>query len=422
MTTLPPASATADVPAGPRDVRLIRWLTYLMFLMFAMTTDSVGVIIPEVIREFNLSLTQASAFHYATMAAIACSGMLLGGLADRLGHKRAILLGLLLFTISSYLFLAGAQFGFFLGLLVASGVAIGVFKTGALALIGDISHSTRHHTATMNAVEGFFGVGAIIGPAVVAALLAQGLSWKGLYVIAGTLSLLLLVVAAWVRYPVRHQPTAHAPVRWGDSLALMRHPQAMAFAIGLSLYVAVECAIYVWMPTLFRDYPGGNTFLATYALAIFFVLRAAGRFLGAWVLARYDWSRVLLVFSLGILGCFAVSTWAGPRWAVILLPLSGLFMSVIYPTLNSKGISCVPKHLHGSAAGLNLFFSCLAAAGGPLAMGAVGDAFGGARDAFVLATGFAGLLFLGLVYNAWRQPARQVLAARDRDDYAAAQS
>ena len=26
----------------------IKWLTYLMFMMFAMTTDAVGVIIPEV--------------------------------------------------------------------------------------------------------------------------------------------------------------------------------------------------------------------------------------------------------------------------------------------------------------------------------------------------------------------------------------
>ena len=46
-----------------------------------------------------------------------------------------------------------------------SGVAIGIFKTGALALIGDISRSTKEHTSIMNTVEGFFGVGSIIGPA-----------------------------------------------------------------------------------------------------------------------------------------------------------------------------------------------------------------------------------------------------------------
>ena len=63
-----------------------------------------------------------------------------------------------------------------------SGLAIGVFKTGALALIGDISTSTAQHTSIMNTAEGFFGVGAIIGPAILARLLTAGLSWTWLYV------------------------------------------------------------------------------------------------------------------------------------------------------------------------------------------------------------------------------------------------
>ncbi len=48
----------------------------------------------------------------------------------------------------------------------------------------------------------------------------------------------------------------------------------------------------------------------------------------------------------------------------------------MYPTLNSKGISCFPKAQHGAAAGVILFFTALAAAIGPLAMAAVSDAYG----------------------------------------------
>ena len=58
-----------------------------MFAMFAMTTDSVGLIIPEVIRTFELSLTAAGAFQYATMAGIAVAGLFLGQLADRFGRR-----------------------------------------------------------------------------------------------------------------------------------------------------------------------------------------------------------------------------------------------------------------------------------------------------------------------------------------------
>ncbi len=44
-----------------RNLATIKALTFVMFMMFAMTTDSVGVIIPEIIKQFSLSMTAASA-------------------------------------------------------------------------------------------------------------------------------------------------------------------------------------------------------------------------------------------------------------------------------------------------------------------------------------------------------------------------
>src|SRR4051794_25909926 len=124
------------------NLAVIKGLTYVMFAMFAMTTDSVGIIIPEVVRTFGLSLTAAGTFQYATMGGIAVAALLLGHLADRLGRRRTIILGLTLFAAACFLFTAGHSFLFFAALLAMSGVAIGIFKTGALALIGDLSSST----------------------------------------------------------------------------------------------------------------------------------------------------------------------------------------------------------------------------------------------------------------------------------------
>lgn len=398
----------------PGNIGVIKALTYLMFLMFAMTTDSVGVIIPRVIQEFDLGMTAAGSFHYATMSGIALAGLMLGFLADGLGRKRAIILGLALFAVTAFLFAVGQSFGFFVLLLFLSGAAIGVFKTAALALIGDISTSTKSHTATMNTVEGFFGVGAIIGPAVVAALLASGASWKWLYVIAGGLAVLLIATASAVRYP-KPAASRHKPADLKATLAMMGNPYALAFSLGTMLYVGVETAIYVWMPTLLADYRGPAILIATYALSIFFVLRAAGRFLGAWLLGRFAWTTVMVASSLAILISFAIALVGGRDAAVWSLPLSGLFMSVIYPTLNSKGISCLPKVQHGAVAGVILFFTCISAVLAPLAMGAVSDLFGGARYGFVLATGFALVLFIALLLNHLFDPSAARLARNDED-------
>jgi fucose permease len=104
-------------------------------------------------------------------------------------------------------------------------------------------------------------------------------------------------------------------------------------------------------------------------------------------------------------------------WAVYLLPLSGLFMSVIYPTLNSKGISCLPKRDHGAAAGVILFFTCVSAVVAPLAMGAMGDAMGHIVYGFWLAAGLAGALFLGALLNWIFNPTRALLERLDRSEY-----
>jgi fucose permease len=398
-----------------QNLAIVKTLTYLMFAMFAMTTDSVGVIIPEVIRTLRLSLTAAGTFQYATMTGIAVAGLFLGSLADRFGRRRTVVAGLALFAAACFLLPAGNTLRFFAVLLALSGLAIGIFKTGALALVGDVSRSTAEHTAFMNTLEGFFAVGAIVGPALLTRLLAAGLSWKWLYVIAGGLCVVLVVLALFVRYP--ETPHRAASTSLSGTGAALRNPYVLAFSTGAFLYVSVEAAIYVWMPTLLRGYTGSAAPLATYSLSVFFLLRAAGRFLGAWMLRQASWQLVLAVFSGAILACFALTVLGGVRWGVFLLPLSGLFMSVMYPTINSKGISCVHKSDHGAAAGVILFFTCVAAVVAPLMLGAAGDAFGDIIYGYWLATGFAVLLFCGSMLNWALNPTRAVLERRDMTEY-----
>ncbi|ESQ85247.1 hypothetical protein AEAC466_05920 [Asticcacaulis sp. AC466] len=408
--------STSHTRPEQASLRAIRILTYLMFMMFAMTTDSVGVIIPEVIKAFNLTMAEGGAFQYATMGGIALAGLGLGFLADRLGRKGTIMLGLVLFALNAFLFAVGDRFGFFLVLLFVSGAAIGIFKTGALALIGDISSSTASHTRTMNMVEGFFGVGAIIGPALVTQLLHAGLSWKWLYVIAGVLCLLLIVVAQVVKYPhsVRH---ADALPSLAVTLKVLSDPFALAFSAGAMLYVGVEAAIYVWMPTLLKAYSGSWLFLATYALSIFFILRAAGRFLGAAMLAKLRWTSVLVICSAAIFVCFCAAMIGGASVAIVSLPVSGLFMSVIYPTLNSKGISCFPKQQHGAVSGVILFFTCLSAAVAPFVMGAVSDAFHSPWYGFGVATALSAVLCVIMIANALSGLSDKRLALLDSSEY-----
>ena len=124
-----------------------------------------------------------------------------------------------------------------------------------------------------------------------------------------------------------------------------------------------------------------------------------------------------MIFSGCILACFACTVTGGVTWGVVLLPLSGLFMSVMYPTINSKGISCAHKSEHGAAAGVILFFTCVSAVVSPLLIGAAGDAFGDIIYGYWLASGFAVLLFGASLLNWLLNPTRAVLEERDMTEY-----
>ena len=296
-----------------------------------------------------------------------------------------------------------------------SGLAIGIFKTGALALVGDVSRSTAEHTAVMNTAEGFFGIGSIVGPAILAQLLSRGVSWKWLYVIAACVCGLLIAMTLLVKYP--RSSVSRGDFGANERLSAIRNPYVLAFSAGAFLYVGVEAAIYVWMPTLFASYRGPLVWVSAYSISIFFLLRAAGRFLGGWMLLRFRWHGVLALFSGTIFLCFILSMIGGVTVGIYLLPLSGLFMSVIYPTINSKGISCLPRSEHGSAAGVILFFTCVSAVLAPLMMGLVSDVMGHIAYGFWLATGLAALLFVGLLLNWMLDPTRSVLERLDASEY-----
>src|SRR5678815_5713818 len=114
---------------------------------------------------------------------------------------------------------------------------------------------------------------------------------------------------------------------WTSVLAVTRNRFVLLFSFGLFLYVAVEAAIYVWMPTLLAGYEGPGKWIAVYSISIFFLLRAGGRFLGAWMLNRLSWSAVLTICSGLILVCFAISIAGCVEWGVYSLPLSLIHIS-----------------------------------------------------------------------------------------------
>jgi fucose permease len=117
-----------------------------------------------------------------------------------------------------------------------------------------------------------------------------------------------------------------------------------------------------------------------------------GRFLGGVLLNRIKWIH-LLTFCLVAAAVIVVSvlplaknvqvdastSWLNAPLAAYLLPILGLFLAPIYPTLNSTILSAMPKHMHSSMAGLIVVFSALGGTFGSMITGNLFDVVGGEK-------------------------------------------
>ena len=354
------------------------------------------------------------------MAGIAAAGLCLGTLANRLGRRRTIVIGFTAFAAASFLFAVGKTFLYFVVLMGLSGLAIGVFKTRALALVGDISTSTTEHTSIMNTVEGFFSVGSIVGPAVLAYLLAHGVSWQWLYIIAGAMCVVLIVTALSVDLSEVDESSSRSWSPEEERLMTRQDPYVLAFSAGVFLYVGVEAAIYVWMPTLFASYRGHATWLAASGISIFFALRAVGRFLGAWMLHAVGGGRpTVAVLSGAYSGVFRVERGRGRGMggvsAARFRSLHGRDLSDAQferHQLRAEERSTAPRPASSS------FFTCPLRGNSPARNGRVERRhWTRSTYGFWLATGLAALLCAGLLLNWLVNPTDSVLARVDAADY-----
>ena len=196
----------------------------------------------------------------------------------------------------------------------------------------------------MNTVEGFFGIGSIIGPALLARLLTAGVSWKWLYVIAGTMCVLLVAIALLGQATRSTMQASEEPidlrrthgrdeesVRAGllaRSVPLRRHRVR-------HLCLDADAA---------RGLPRSGGFACRLQHFDFLLPARGGRFVGGWMLQPLFAGRPCS-------RCSAPRFWpassaqcrAAPEVAVYLLPISGLFMSVIYPDHQFQGHQLLPE-------------------------------------------------------------------------------
>jgi EmrB/QacA subfamily drug resistance transporter len=185
-----PAPLDVDRPVV-RSGRLALLLICLAQLMLVVDITAVNIALPTL--SADLGLTGGAVTWVVTAYVLAFGGlMLLGGrLADVVGRKRMLVVGLLVFTVGSLACGFAGSAGVLIGARVLQGVGAALLSPAALASVTTLFSGAER----VRALGVWAGVGAagFVGGLIVSGLLTGGPGWRWIFLINLPIGAVLLV-------------------------------------------------------------------------------------------------------------------------------------------------------------------------------------------------------------------------------------
>jgi len=350
-------------------------VTTALFFMVGFLTCLNDVVIPHLKSIFELNYAEALLVQFAFFSSYFIFSYPGGKLVERVGYKRAMVIGLLVMAAGAAGFLPAAYFALFplflaaLILLAAGMTVVQVAVNPYVTVIGPAATASSR----LNLAQAFNSVGTFIAPFVGGLLILGGatqltpermnsLSAAALQsyrevqadtvrlpYIAITVTLVLLAVAL-AAIKLRPQDSSaertqdFRPGAFAEALAkpasIWSRPWLLAGALGIFTYVGAEVAIgsllvnYMGLPQI----AGLKEAVAANFLMVYWGGAMIGRFIGSAVLQRVRTGPVL--GTAGIVACLLVvlSIVTHGHTAMYALLAVGLFNSIMFPSIFTLGI------------------------------------------------------------------------------------
>lgn len=388
----------------------------LTYMVFAMLLNSVAPVILQSMLTFGVDKAATSTLDACKDIPIALTSLLVAPYLPRVGYRRSMIIGLALVALACTSMPLASSFLATRLTFVAIGITFALIKVSVYSSIGLVTSDPKQHASITSTIEGLFMVGVLATSWVFSAFIDRGNPgnpvWLHVYWVLGGLAAAAAVI--WSITPLdesRIGSTNAATTEKTDVREMIRlawKPLVAVFLASAFIYVLIEQAVQTWLPTFNNEALGLSAALSVQLASVYSAGLAAGR-LGAGVLLRFvRWPTLLTVCLITAAGLLLVSVQSVPTpsvapsgWGSLpvrayILPLLGLFLAPVYPTICSAMLSALPIRQHASMTGLIVVFSALGGTLGSFITGRVFAATDG-RTAFMLALIPMGLLLVLLM-------------------------
>ncbi len=377
---------------------LIRLSLIFNYMVFAVLLNSVGAVILQVQRTFDVSKAEASVLEGFKDLPIAIFSFIVASFLPKLGIRKGMLIAL--FAVAGLCFLMPViadEFWYFKMLFAVVGISFAVIKVSVFATIGLVTENTKEHSSLMSTIEGFFMVGVLLGNVFFSLFVNDAdptsRTWLNLYWYLGALTLVAaaLLLFAQINETESKREGTQAKDEFLDMLRLVIKPLVLVFAASAFLFVLIEQSFMTWTPTFYQDVLQVPASMGIQAGAVLAGALAIGRLMAGFVLKKIHWLTFTLTSTILVGVCVILTlpltanqpeltetiTWFNAPFVVYLFPILGIFLAPIYPTINSVVLSALPRYMQSSMSGLIVVFSALGGTTGSIVTGHIFEAYGG---------------------------------------------
>ncbi|TVQ22586.1 MAG: MFS transporter [Leptolyngbya sp. DLM2.Bin15] len=346
-------------------------ISYYAFIAIGITEAGLGVLLPSILVDYDLTPATVTLLFVSQISGYILAALMSSIISHRLG------LGAMLLIASGALTLALMAYGLsplwsimvVMGALL--GLGIGLIDAGVNTAIVQDDRSAP----LIGTLHGFYGVGALLGPAIATTLMAAGYDWRQVYlVLASLVGLLGVAVGAALlcRYPpLLHRNPAGSTTAWRTLKRSLKVPVVLLSGLFLLIYIGIEAGLGNWAYTvqvLARSTP---ELVAGYSISAYWLGLTLGRFLLGYFLTWLGAVRTLSVSLLTLL-LGLMAWWQLPeQW--LSLPLIGFALAPIFPAT----IWLIPKRLPAALVPAAIGFTTSAASFGaaliPTGIGWIAD-------------------------------------------------
>lgn len=269
---------------------------------------------------------------------------------NRMGYKKGIITGLLLYATGAFLFWPATSiqtFEFTLLCLFIIACGLTFLETAAnpySSVLGPAATSEQRLTLS----QSFNGLGWIIGPALGGMLIlgdnggneANRFASMALpYMIIGSVVLFVALLFVVTRMPDIHEGEHDSHGDRGSYRGLFRVRHFRYAVVAQFLYVAAQTGINSFFINYVVDtMPGFSSEKAAYLLSVGFIFFMSGRFLGSLLMSWFRPGQMLAVYAL-ISTAAMVIVMLGLGWpSLIAIYLTYFCMSIMFPTIFALGL------------------------------------------------------------------------------------